>query len=407
MHHLDFIILSALTLAWGLFSKAADRSPLTLPILSVALGIAIGPVGLGVSHLDVEVESVRLLAEFTLALVLFYDASRIDLRRLRSHLGLPARLLGPGLIATVLLGFAIGVPLLGGAAGGGLGLWEIALVAALLAPTDAALGQAVVTQESVPLDERMALNVESGLNDGLIVPVVAALMACSIGAASADASTATWLLHAGRVLAYGIGPGLVIGWVAAMALNQSKKRDWMHPGSAPLAVVAIPVLAFFAAELMGGSGFLAAFVAGLTVGGTAKAIDRATYSFTEDAGEILGLVTWTVFGVAAAPAAIHCATWPVITYAVLSLTVIRMLPVALAMAGAGFRMPTKLFIGWFGPRGLASVVFAVGVLAEEGIPGRDQIFGVAVWTVLLSVILHGMTAGWLARRYGASATARA
>ena len=407
MHHLDFIILGVLAFVFGLVSKSIQRTPLTLPIVAVTVGIFIGPFGADISHLHAESETVRLLAELTLALVLFYDASRIDLSRLRTHLSLPVRLLGPGLVATVLLGFGLGVLILGGdsASGPGLGLWQIALLAALLAPTDAALGQAVVSQKSVPLDERTALNVESGLNDGLIVPVVAALMACSVGASHSDSTAFTWLGHGAVAIGFGVGPGIIIGWIAAKLLDLAFTRDWMEEGPSRVAVAAVPVGAFFGAEMIGGSGFLAAFVAGIVAGAAVRSLPSSAFEYTENTAETMGIVTWTVFGVTAAPAALECATPPVILYALLSLTVVRMLPVALALLGTGLPVSSKLFLGWFGPRGLASVVFAVAVLGEAEIEGAEQIFGVAVWTVLLSVLLHGLTAGWLARKYGASRAA--
>lgn len=403
MHHLDFVLIAALAFFFGLVSKSIQKTPLTLPICALVLGLVVGPLGLDVSHLDLAHleggnEVVRLLAEFTLALVLFYDASRIDLSRLRTHLRLPVRLLGPGLLGTVALGFAVGVPLLGDS----LGLWEIALLAALLAPTDAALGQAVVTQESVPSDERTALNVESGLNDGLVVPLVAALTACSIGAGQGSGEWYTWLLHALKAIGYGVVPGIALGWLATRLLDRAQVAGWMEEGTSQVAVAAVPVVGFFGAEMIGGSGFLAAFVAGLTVGAMRRALPSEAFAFTESATEVLGLATWTIFGVTAAPIALECFTSEAIVYAVLSLTVVRMLPVALALVGTGQSLSSRLFLGWFGPRGLASVVFAVAVLDEVEIEGRSQVFGIAVWTVLLSVVLHGMTAGWLASRYGRS-----
>jgi len=301
------------------------------------------------------------------------------------------------------LGFAIGVPVLGDE----LGLWEIALLAALLAPTDAALGQAVVTQESVPQDERTALNVESGLNDGLVVPLVAALMACSVGSAEGTGEWYTWLLHALKAIGYGVVPGILLGWVAAKLLDLAQSHAWMEEGAAQVAIAAVPVGAFFGAEMMGRSGFLASFVAGLTVGAALRVLPRSCFDFTENATEMLSLITWTVFGITAAPVALECFTGGTILYALLSLTVVRMVPVALALSGTGLPGSAKLFLEWFGPRGLASVVFAVAVFAEDGITGRSQIFGTAIWTVLLSVLLHGMTAGWLARIYGRVAEGRA
>lgn len=395
MHVSVFLPFAVFVFAYGLVSRRIDRTILTAPILAVAYGIALGPAGFEVIHLDMGGEVTRLLAEITLALVLFHDAARIDLRRLRGDVGLPARLLGPGLLGTVALGFGVGLVLLPGLSG-----WEIALLAALLAPTDAALGQAVVTQKAVPLRVRQALNVESGLNDGLVVPLVAVLTACAAGQ-SAD-SAWTWVAHAGRALGYGVFGGAAVGLVAAKLLDRAEASGWMHAGSRRVAVASVPMIAFFAAEALGGSGFLAAFLAGLALGSTTHHIERHLYDFTEDSGELLGQVTWVVFGVAAAPAALECGTPGVILYALLSLTLIRMLPVALALRGVGFSPRTVMFIGWFGPRGLASVVFALAVLGEPEIAGAESLFGVAVWTILLSVVLHGATSAPFARAYGAS-----
>lgn len=402
MHDFDVALIAAFVLAFGLVSKALGRTPLTAPILAVSFGILMGPNGLDAIHFRVEHdEAVLLLAEFTLALLLFHDASRIDLRLLRQNLGAPERLLTVGLGGTILLGFGLGLLMLDG-----LGPWEVALLAALLAPTDAALGQAVVTQESVPIRVRQALNVESGLNDGLVVPVVAILVACAAGAEGGEDGPAAWIRHAAQAAGYGVGVGVAAGLVCAKLLDAGERAGWMDEAAQRGAVAAVPVGAFFAAEAIHGSGFLAAFVAGLTLGSTIRALPRKAFHFNEEAGELLGLVTWIAFGVAAVPYATRCFEPTTILYALLSLTVVRMLPVALALTGSGFRLDTKLFLGWFGPRGLATVVFAIAVLDDEAIAGAERIFGVATWTVLLSVLLHGLTAGALARRFGARCAER-
>jgi len=415
LHHLDFIYLAGFALLYGLVSQRLERTFLTAPILAVAYGVALGPLGLGALQLDIEGGAVRLLAELTLALVLFHDAARIDLRLVRKNLGTPERLLGPGLLLTIALGTALGWLLLGRTGAGGelgLGIWDVALLGAMLAPTDAALGHAVVTQEAVPPRVRQALNIESGLNDGLCVPIVAVLMACAAGAAgatgAADAVSAwTWARHALEAAGYGVGVGVAVGALAARLLDAAQAAGWMRPGAHHIAVAAVPILAFFSAEALHGSGFLAAFLSGLALGSTTRHLQRDLYHFTEDASELLGLVTWIAFGVAAAPFALRCGTPVVIGYALLSLTIVRMLPVGLALLGSGFARETVLFIGWFGPRGLATVVFALAVLGSPAIAARETIFGVAVWTVLLSVVLHGTTAGALARRYGATCSRRA
>lgn len=397
MHDFDVALIAAFVLGFGLVSKALGRTPLTAPILAVAFGILMGPGGLDAIHFRVEHdESILLLAEFTLALLLFHDASRIDLGLLRRNLGAPRRLLTLGLVGTIVLGFGIGLLMLEG-----LEVIEVALLAALLAPTDAALGQAVVTQESVPIRVRQALNVESGLNDGLVVPVVAIIMAFAAGADAETGGVGAWIEHAARVGGFGVGVGAAAGFVAAKLLDAGERAGWMEVGAQRGAVAAVPVAAFFTAEALEGSGFLAAFVAGLVLGGAIRALPRKAFHFNEEAGELIGLVTWIAFGVAAVPYATHCFDAATIIYALLSLTVIRILPVALALAGSGLRLDTRLFMGWFGPRGLATVVFAITVLHEDAIAGGTRIFGVATWTVLLSVLLHGLTAGALARRFGA------
>lgn len=395
MEHLDLVLVGAFLLALGLVSRRLERTPLTAPILAVGFGILLGPSVAGVLHFGAgqEGEVVKVLAEFTLAFLLFHDAARIDLRLLGKNLGTPERLLTVGLLGAVLVGALVGWLLLDG-----LSLWEVFLVAAMLAPTDAALGQAVVTQEAVPMRVRQALNVESGLNDGLVVPVVAVMTMCAESAGSVGPGG--WLEHVWQAAGYGGGVGLAIGLAAAKLLDAAEGAGWTAPGPGRAAVAAVPVIAFFGAEAVHGSGFLAAFVAGLTVGSTTRRTPRHAFELTEDAGETLGVLTWIAFGVAAVPYAVGCFGVGTIVYALLSLTVVRMLPVALSLLGSGLRLDTVLFIGWFGPRGLASVVFAFAVLHDAAVPGAEQIFGIATWTVLLSVLLHGVTAGALARRFG-------
>jgi NhaP-type Na+/H+ or K+/H+ antiporter len=254
----------------------------------------------------------------------------------------------------------------------------------------------------VPARVRQSLNVESGLNDGLIVPLVAVLMACAAGEESS--SQWTWIVHGLKAVGYGVGLGALVGVVSAKLLDKAEDAGWMHSGARRVAVAAVPITAYLVAELFHGSGFLAAFIGGLAMGSTTKHLERHLYDFTEDAGELLGVVTWIAFGVLLFPAALTYATPAIIGYALLSLTVIRMVPVALSLIGMGFHSYTVLFIGWFGPRGLASVVFAITVAGREDIPGAATIAGVAMWTILLSVLLHGMTASWLARAYGARVT---
>lgn len=395
MHGFDVSLIALFVGGFALLSKRLAATPITAPMLALGFGALCGPMGLDLVHFEVDGEEVALLAEFTLALVLFHDAAGIDLGFLRRNLGLPERLLGIGLPLTIVLGWLAAWAMLGGELGG----FEAALLAAILAPTDAALGQAVVSDASVPAGVRQGLNVESGLNDGLAVPVVAILLACATG--DGQDGPATWIRHALVAVGYGAGVGALIGGGVSALANLADRRGALDDRGARVLLAATPLGAFFGAEALHGSGFLAAFVAGLAVAGVLKEAAHRRLDLVEDLGDVFGQVTWIAFGVAALPFALQCATIPAIAYALLSLTVLRMGPVALGLVGSGAGVAGSLFIGWFGPRGLATVVFALGILHRGDVAGAELIFGVAVWTVVLSAVLHGITAAPLARAFGA------
>jgi NhaP-type Na+/H+ or K+/H+ antiporter len=360
----------------------------------VGAGFLFGDEGLGWLEIRGGESSVRVLAEATLVIVLFTDASRIDLRALRREYVVPARLLGVGLPLTIAAGALVAgivVPRV---------TWAEALVLAIvLAPTDAALGQAVVTDEALPSPVRQGLNVESGLNDGLCVP----LLAIALAIAQTD-SGETSGVHAARVAAEAIGWGLVggvvAGVVAALAVRTTRDRGWVESRWLEIIPVATAAAAFGIADARHGSGFIAAFVGGVVYGRiVGRDIDAA--AFSEELGAVLNGLTLLVFG-----AAVLGALWDHIgavevLYAVLSLTVVRMIPVAIAMLGSHMRAPTVAFLGWFGPRGLASIVFGVVVVEASGLPHTTELVTVIAVTVALSVLAHGVSAAPLARRYAA------
>jgi NhaP-type Na+/H+ or K+/H+ antiporter len=335
-----------------------------------------------------------LLAEATLVLLLFTDAIRIDLRLLRRQLQLPARLLGVGLPLTLIAGTALAAVLFSD-----LSIWEAALVAAILSPTDAALGRAVVTNPRVPARVRQALNVESGLNDGIMLPVITLLLA--LAAANGDLETAGhWVAFAGKQIGYGLLVGAVVGYLSGRLVREFAGRDWMEGAFRQLATLAAGVGTFALAEAAGGNGFVAAFVAGLAFGAAARDYCAGVYDFVEDEGQLLALLTFLFFGVSLAGPALDDLSWQIAAYAVLSLTVVRMIPVAIGLAGTHLKLPTVGFIGWFGPRGLASIVFGLSILGEAELPVADDLFLTVIWTVLLSVALHGASSVWLSQRYG-------
>jgi NhaP-type Na+/H+ or K+/H+ antiporter len=395
MEFADIALVAAFVLAYALVSRRLETTPITGPMVFVGFGLLIGSGGLGIVDIGMNEGAVRTLAEATLVLLLFTDAIRIDLGRLRLQTELPSRLLGIGLPLTVVAGAAAAVLVFPD-----LGVWEAALLAAILSPTDAALGQAVVSNPRVPIRVRQALNVESGLNDGIMLPVITLLLA--VAAAGMDLeSPGYWTEFAAEQIGYGILAGAAGGYFGGRLIREFAGRNWMDGAFRQLATLAVGVGSFALAEAIGGNGFVAAFVAGLAFGAAARDYCAGVYDFAEDQGQLLALLTFLFFGVALAGPALDDLTWRVALYAALSLTVVRMLPVAISLIGARLKAPTVAYLGWFGPRGLASILFGLFILEEAELAVADELFTVVVWTVLGSIALHGVTALWLSERYAA------
>jgi len=379
-------------LAFAAFSRRLERLLVTPAMFFTAAGLVAGP-GLGLIDLNVKGEPMKLLAEATLTLVLFADASRISLRALRQEYAVPLRLLGIGLPLTIVAGCLAGVAVFPQLS------WPEALVLAVtLACTDAALGQAVVTDERLPSRIRQGLNVESGLNDGICVP----LFFIAIGLAEADADTTSWHSAVHLVLeqiGYGTLGGLIAGVGAALVERQTVTRGWTESSWLQVFTFAAAVFAAGLALGLGGSMFIAAFVGGLLFGALRHETGGEVAHLLEQGGEVLNATTFVVFGAVVLGPALHHLDWRVVVYAVLSLTVVRMLPVALAMIGTRAGAPTVAFLGWSGPRGLASIVFGVLVADEAHLPYQQDILLAIAVTVSLSILAHGLTAQPLTDRY--------
>ena len=380
-------------LAFAAVSGRVDGTPLTPAIAFVAFGLLVGPEALGLLEPSSHGESVKLLAEATLTVVLFADASRIDLRALRREIAIPARLLGIGLPLTLVVGLAAGVALLGDLA------WpEALLLAVILAPTDAALGQAVVTFPRLPSRIRQGLNVESGLNDGICVPILLVALAVAEAEEGAIGDGAAVRLVAEQI-GYGLVAGAIAGAIAAAVVVTARRRAGADAAWLQIGPVAGAALAYGIATPIGGSGFIAAFVGGVVFGGSLHGRAEETAQMLEEAGAALGAVTFVVFGAVLLGPSLGHVTFAIAAYAVLSLTLVRMLPVAIALIGIGARRPTVGFLGWFGPRGLASIVFAILLAEESDLANEETILVTVFLTVGLSVLAHGLTAAPLARRY--------
>lgn len=393
MEHLTVIVVAGLVLLYAAFSARLEGGVVTGPMAFLAMGWLLGPGGLGLLEEESGETGLHMLAEATLVLVLFGDASRIDFRRLRNEYTIPLRMLLGAMPLVILLGAAVASWLLPG-----LGFVEAALLAAILAPTDAALGQAVVSNPIVPVRIRQSLNVESGLNDGLVLPAVVVLATAAELAGQVDLGT--HLLDAAGQLVLGPAMGIAVGWGGGLALESLSNRSLMSSDFQKIAGLAIAFLAFAGAEAIGGNGFIAAFVAGFTMGNVTDAVCDGVYEFMETEGHLLVLVTFVVFGAFMVPDAAGHVTGSIVLYAVLSLTVIRMIPTSLSLLGLGLGKQTHLFLGWFGPRGLASILFSLLVVERMGIAGHDTILTTVVVTVTLSVFAHGISAQPAARVYG-------
>jgi sodium/hydrogen antiporter len=374
-------------------SQRLPGTPITPAILFVAFGLLVGPKGLGGVDVASTSSTVRVLAEATLALVLFSDASRIDLSALRRTVDIPARLLGIGLPLTILLGAVAA-----GAIFGELSVAEAVILAIVLAPTDAALGQAVVTEPRIPQRIRQGLNVESGLNDGICVPLLFAAVAAADVASeiSGGRSPGTLLLEE---IGYGILAGVVAGVLIAAIFKSAGRWGWIAPAWKQVIPAAGAALAYGIATALDGSGFIAAFVAGAAFRRALGRDPEELNILTEEVGAVLNGVTFVLFGAVLLGPALPELSWQLVLYAVLSLTLVRMLPVAVAMWGSHARVPTLGFLGWFGPRGLASIVFAVIVVEESALPHEHLIVLAIYVTVGLSVLAHGLSAAPLADRY--------
>jgi NhaP-type Na+/H+ or K+/H+ antiporter len=316
----------------------------------------------------------------------------VGLRELRADAGLYARLLGVGLPLTIGLGTLLALALFGG-----MSIWLALLVGAALAPTDAALGAGMMVNPAVPARIRRLLNVESGLNDGIATPFVLVAIA---GAQTAEQAHAAGPGKAVAELAVGLLIGVAVGGAGGWVVRLARRRGWAAEGFAGAAVLGLAICAYACALALHGNGFIAAFTGGLAYGAVGGRRAARLVPFVEETGALVSLLVWLAFGAVAVAAAVQSLTWQIVLYAVLSLTVIRMAPAAAALAGARLGRAAVVLVGWFGPRGLASVVFALLALEDIGQPAASQAVAVITVTVLLSVIAHGVTADPLARRFG-------
>lgn len=390
--NLAFIAL--FTLIFSVIAGRLERTWISGPIVFTSFGLLAGPVGFDLLPLHTDREAIRIMAELTLAVVLFTDAAGADMATLARTKALPIRLLLIGLPLTIALGFGVGLWFLED-----MSLFEVALLATLLAPTDAALGKAVVTNPILPGAIREGLNVESGLNDGICVPILFVFLALALGKEGAGGPWHLAVMLVAEEIGIGLAVGLLLTLMAGRLLKFSSDLRWMSPTWVQIPVLALALACFAIAQLLGGSGFIAAFAGGLLFGSLAGRVRDRYLRAAEGIGDTLALVTWVIFGAAVVGQSLPHFSWTIALYALMALTLFRMVPVFFVITGTGLNTEGKLFVGWFGPRGLASIVFAVIVL-DAKLPNSGPIAMTAACTIILSILLHGISANPWAAGFG-------
>jgi NhaP-type Na+/H+ or K+/H+ antiporter len=397
------LIVLGVVAIYALMARWIELSVITLPMIFTGLGIALGGTGLDLVRLDADNEFIHAFVEITLVLVLFSDASGVKRQNLSGgNVTIPVRMLLIGMPLTVALGTLVAMWVSPNQP------WALALlVAAILTPTDAALGQSVVSNPNVPKRISQSINIESGLNDGLAFPIVllAAITAARATGYEGGQAPDNVAVFALLQITVGLLAGAMVGYGAAKLLDFAISRNATTTVAQGLYFLSVAFLAYFGAELVGGNGFIAAFVGGLVFGNTLRAPSVFIREFMEGEGQLLTLATFFIFGSVLAPIGLEHASWKTVTLALLFLTVVRMLPIWLSLAGLKLSSYEKIFLGWFGPRGLASILFALLVLEEFPIPGAQELTACVVLTVLISIVLHGVSAAPLSNLLITSASA--
>ncbi len=382
---------ASLVFLYSLVSEKVERLSLSGPIVFVATGALLSPLGLNWFSPSAGSLNGKLLIDVTLALFLFVDAASADLGVLRSNWRIPGRMLLFGLPLSITLGSVTAWFLFPS-----LSLYEAAILGTMLAATDAALGKAVVSNQSVPHHLREGLSAESGLNDGLCVPFILVFIALEQGSAVIGEGVAMELLL--EELGIGVVVGASVAFIAARALLAARASGWLGHVWQRMSVPALALIVFAVAQSMHGSGYIAAFVGGLCFSGTMREDVHSLVVPAEGVGEVMAMLAWLLFGLMLVPAALPLITWDKVLYAILSLTAIRILPIMLSLWGTGEKLQSKLFLAWFGPRGLASLAFATLVWVED-IPAAEPLVSVTILTVMISLVVHGVSAGPFARRF--------
>ncbi len=396
MHeHLLILGITIVILGYGYFSRLLGRLNISGPMVFVTVGILLSPLALGGEPVHPNAEAVQLVAEIALIAVLFSDASAISLARLKPIWQLPSRLLFVAMPISILLTYFTAKLFFPEEQS----VLYLLLLALILAPTDAALGKVVVSDTRLPEKVRNTINVESGLNDGIVFPLLLMVLALMAGDGG-QSQGGSPLLYIARQIFFGALAGALVGWLGARLGRWSIDRGWMEPQYYNLVPLAVAIFAYYFAEFLGGNGYIGAFFGGLFLGNSDETLRRHVEAFAESEGELLVMVSFLIFGLVFVPASLPYWDLKALLFALLSLTLLRMLPVIVGFGRLKLDLLTRLFIGWFGPRGIASILYIlVAVHQLGGFVGHERIIAVATLTILLSIFLHGLSAQPLVRLY--------
>ncbi len=397
---LAVVVLVAVLLIWALVAQRLAALSITTAIAVVVVGMVLTAGSHPVIRVNLRTDLVERGVEVVLAILLFIDATEVPGGVVGRERRAILRLLGIALPLSLGLAWLAGLTLFPDH-----DVWFLALLAIVVVPVDLAPAVSIVRDRRVPARLREIINIEAGLNDGVAAPL---FLFCLAGATATQGTPAGQaLINAVPAIGVAIAVGAGVGAVGARALGWSWKRGWTEPSALRLGVLALPVLAYALAIVLGGNGFVAAFVAGLLFGVRDHGLPREAMQLSEDVGALLSLAVWFIFGRAVDHVLNAGVGVTVVVYAVLALTVVRIVPVLIALRGTNVRRLDAVFLGWMGPRGMASLVFGLlAIIALRG-PTASLTEQVTVITVLLSVVLHGMSASPIGAAYARRAKLRA
>lgn len=388
------LIVVASLFVFSLFSSRIEQYSITAPMIFLLLGVVTGPLMLNWAAPSIDTSALMIIAELTLALILFTDASQVNRKHLLKFENIPIRLLAIGLPLTIILGALTATTVLNFS-------WVEALILAIiLAPTDAALAQAIFDKVSIKENLRHSITVESGLNDGLALPLLLITLAITSSGGFQELDASYWTNFISMQIFIGGVTGIAIGYVGGYLIQRAADTNSMDPIFQRLASFALAIFTYCAAEYIAGNGFIAVFLAGLFLQTQHTVLISRLKEFSETEGQLLTLLMFFLFGLIYIPDAVTLFTWHSLAYALFSLTVIRMLPVFLVLTGTSTSTQEKLFLGWFGPRGIASILYLLLTIKtlgfSENLPHYDALFSTCVLTITISVFIHGLSVSfWL------------